>query len=71
MGNLGKFLIILFTNIDLGAQKRLGRPLDKQAIAFKGYKGKGQKEILKAVPNWLDRLREYVDRLISIQNNEF
>jgi hypothetical protein len=32
--------------------------LDKQAIAFKGYEG--QKEKLKAVPDWQERLREFV-----------
>ncbi|WP_414586291.1 hypothetical protein [Scytonema sp. PCC 10023] len=47
----------------LGAKKKLQRPLDKQAIAFKGYEG--QKEKLKAVPDWQERLREFVDQLIS------
>ncbi|HAG83254.1 MAG TPA: hypothetical protein DCL61_19440 [Cyanobacteria bacterium UBA12227] len=47
----------------LGAKKLLKRPLDKEAIAFKGYVG--QKEKLKAVPDWQERLREYVDSLIS------
>ncbi len=47
----------------LGAKKKLARPLDKQAIAFKGYEG--QKEKLKAVPDWQERLREFVDQLIS------
>jgi hypothetical protein len=45
----------------LGAKKRLTRPLDKEVIAFKGYEG--QKEKLKAVPDWQERLREYVDKL--------
>jgi hypothetical protein len=47
----------------LGAKKRLIRPLDKDAIAFKGYEG--QKEKLKAVPDWQERLREFVDQLLS------
>jgi hypothetical protein len=56
----------------LGAKKRLKRPLDKDAIclwrqrfaiAFKGYEG--QKEKLKAVPDWQERLREFVDQLLS------
>ncbi len=47
----------------LGAKKRLKSTLDKEAIAFKGYKG--QKEKLKAVLNWQERLREFVDQLIS------
>jgi hypothetical protein len=47
----------------LGAKKRLKQPLDKDAIAFKGYEG--QKEKLKAVPDWQERLREFVDQLLS------
>jgi hypothetical protein len=47
----------------LGARKRLKRPLDKEAIAFKGYEG--QKEKLKAVPDWQEQLREFVDQLLS------
>ncbi|MCA1994024.1 MAG: hypothetical protein LDL41_18555 [Coleofasciculus sp. S288] len=47
----------------LGAKKRLKRPLDKETIAFKGYEG--QKEKLKAVPDWQERLREFVERLVS------
>ncbi|HAG84445.1 MAG TPA: hypothetical protein DCL61_25645 [Cyanobacteria bacterium UBA12227] len=47
----------------LGAKKRLKRPLDKEVIAFKGYEG--QKEKLKAVPDWQERLREFVDQLLS------
>jgi hypothetical protein len=47
----------------LGAKKRLKRPLDKEAIAFKGYAG--QKEKLKAIPDWQERLRLFVDELIQ------
>jgi hypothetical protein len=47
----------------LGAKKHLKRPLDKEAIAFKGYEG--QKEKLKAVPDWQERFREFVDQLLS------
>jgi hypothetical protein len=47
----------------LGAKKRLKRPLDKEAIAFKGYEG--QKEKLKTVSDWQERLREFVDQLLS------
>ena len=50
-------------NHKLGAKKILSRPLDKEAIAFKGYEG--QKEKLKAVPDWQERLREFVDKLIE------
>lgn len=52
----------------LGAKKRLKRPLDKEAIAFKGYKG--QKEKLKAVTDWQEKLRGFVDTLIAIQTNK-
>lgn len=47
----------------LGAKKRIKKPLDKEVIAFRGYKG--QKEKLKAIPNWQERLREFVDQLAS------
>ncbi len=47
----------------LGVKKRLKRPLDKEAIAFKGYEG--QKESLKAVPDWQERLRKFVDELLK------
>lgn len=54
-------------NHQLGARKRLNRPLDKETIGFKGYEG--QKEKLKAVPDWQERLREFVDKLISDYEN--
>lgn len=50
-------------NNKLGAKKRLKRPLDKEVIAFRGYFG--QKEKLKTIPDWQERLREFVDQLIS------
>jgi len=37
--------------------------LDKTPICFKGWEG--QKEKLKAVPDWQERLREFVDQLLS------
>lgn len=52
----------------LGAKKLLARTLDKEAIAFKGYEG--QKQKLKAVPNWQERLREFVDQLIADLPNQ-
>ena len=52
----------------LGAKKRLKRPLYKEAIAFKRYKG--HKEKLKAVPDWQEKLREFVDTLIAIQTDK-
>ena len=50
-------------NNKLGAKKRLKRPLDKGVIAFRCYIG--QKEGLKAVPDWQERLRDFVDLLIT------
>ncbi|KYC34964.1 hypothetical protein WA1_09445 [Scytonema hofmannii PCC 7110] len=44
-------------------QSHQDRSLDKAPICFKGWEG--QKEKLKAVPNWQQRLREYVDQLLS------
>ena len=50
-------------NNKLGAKKILSRPLDKQVIGFRGYEG--QKEKLKLVPGWQEKLRLYVDQLIA------
>ena len=57
-------------NHKLGAKKILKRPLDKEVIGFKGYEG--QKRKLKAVPDWQERLRVFVDELIteSLQNDQ-
>ncbi|MBN3942454.1 hypothetical protein [Nostoc sp.] len=41
--------------------------LDDKPICFKGRLG--QKEKLKAVPNWQERLREFVDELIKDVDN--
>jgi hypothetical protein len=49
-------------NNQLGVKKILQEDLDQQPICFKGRLG--QKEKQKAVPNWQNRLRELVDRLI-------
>jgi len=50
-------------NNKLGA-KRLGdEPLEKAVIAFRGRKG--QKEALKSIPDWRDKLRDFVDLLIA------
>ncbi|MCY7381515.1 MAG: hypothetical protein LH628_02790 [Microcoleus sp. CAN_BIN18] len=46
-----------------GATKRLARPTDKAVIAFKGYEG--QKEKLKGIPDWQEKLRLFVDQLIE------
>jgi hypothetical protein len=43
-------------NNQLGAKKILSEKLDAKHICFKGRLG--QKEKLKAVPNWQERLRE-------------
>ena len=50
-------------NNQIGAKKILNEELDTQPICFKGRLG--QKEELKAVPNWQERLREFVDQLVS------
>ncbi|MGH8002325.1 MAG: hypothetical protein ACREPR_23570 [Brasilonema sp.] len=43
-------------------------PLEEQPICFKGRVG--QKEKLKSIPDWQQKLRDYVDALIaeSLQN---
>jgi hypothetical protein len=38
-------------------------PLDVSPICFKGRTG--QKEALKDIPGWQDKLRDYVDELIN------
>jgi hypothetical protein len=38
-------------------------PLDASPICFKGRTG--QKEALKDVPDWQNKLRDYVDKLIN------
>ena len=48
------------------AKKMLNKPLDKDPICFKGYEG--QKEKLKTVPNWQERMRQFANELISEQN---
>jgi len=45
------------------AKKVLSRPLDAQIIGFRGYEG--QKEKLRNIPDWQERLRQYVDKLQS------
>lgn len=53
----------------LGAKKHLKYPLDKEVIAFRGYAG--QKEKLKTVPDWQERLREFIDQLLlELPNQE-
>lgn len=51
----------------LGAKKFIEKPLDQQPICFKGYEG--QKEALKHIPNWQDKLRAFVDALSEDRNN--
>ena len=50
-------------NNQLGAKKILKDELDSKPICFKGRIG--QKEKLKTVPDWQERLREFVDALIE------
>ncbi|NJK76077.1 MAG: hypothetical protein HC786_12925 [Richelia sp. CSU_2_1] len=54
-------------NNQFGAKKILQENLDEQPICFKGRKG--QKEAIKAVPNWQEQLRTFVDDLIAQQKN--
>ena len=46
-----------------GAKKTIGRELDSQSISFKGYKGTRDK--LRQIPDWQNKLRDYVEQLIS------
>jgi hypothetical protein len=55
-------------NHKLGAKKILKKPLDAQPICVRGYAG--QKEALKAVPGWQERLRDYIDFLIQEEANK-
>jgi len=50
-------------NHKLGAKKFISEELDQAPICFKGRLG--QKDKLKAVPNWQERLRVFVDTLIE------
>jgi len=56
-------------NNEYGFTSKRERKLDKRPISFKGYEG--QLDQLKAVPDWQERLRVFVDQLISdIPKNE-
>jgi hypothetical protein len=50
-------------NHKFGAKKILDKPLDALPICLKGYLG--QKEALRNVPDWQERLREFIDILIE------
>lgn len=50
-------------NHQKGAKKIIGRPLDKEPIAFKGFEG--TKERLKSIPGWQDKFREFTEKLID------
>lgn len=50
-------------NNQLGAKKFLTRPLGKQNLSIRVYEG--QKEALKQIPDWQERLRECIDQLIE------
>ena len=45
------------------ARKILKRPLGKENLSIRVYEG--QKEALKNIPEWQERLREYIDKLIK------
>lgn len=47
----------------LGAKRIYTQPVDSKVIAFRGRIG--QIEKLKTVPDWQERLRDYVDQLIE------
>ncbi len=47
----------------IGAKKIFPQLLDNQPICFKGRLG--QKDKIKNVPNWQERLRDFVDELIK------
>jgi hypothetical protein len=55
-------------NHKLGAKKFLDKPLDAQPICVRGYEG--QKEALKSVPNWQERIRQFIDTLITEESNK-
>ncbi|MBD2196948.1 MULTISPECIES: hypothetical protein [Calothrix] len=55
-------------NNKIGAKKIIQQELDQLPICFKGRLG--QKEKLKAVPDWQERLREYVDKLLEDMDNQ-
>ncbi|MBD2414041.1 hypothetical protein FACHB389_20700 [Nostoc calcicola FACHB-389] len=55
-------------NNKLGAKKIIKEELDQLPICFKGRAG--QREKLKTVPDWQERLREYVDELIRDVDNQ-
>ena len=50
-------------NNKIGAKKILKVELDTQPICFKGRKG--QKEKLKTITDWQERLRKFVDKMIE------
>jgi hypothetical protein len=50
-------------NNKLGAKKLIKAILDDQPICFRGRLG--QKDQLKAVPNWQEQLRDFVEELIN------
>jgi hypothetical protein len=50
-------------NNKLGAKKLIKETLDNQPICFRGRLG--QKAKLKTVPDWQERLRDFVEELIN------
>lgn len=50
-------------NNKLGAKKLIKATLDDQPICFRGRLG--QKAQLKAVPDWQEQLRDFVEELIN------
>lgn len=48
-------------------KRKYPQPLDKQIIGFRGYEG--QKDKLKNIPDWQEKLRIYVEKLIKEHGN--
>jgi hypothetical protein len=54
-------------NHKLGTQKILDKSRDKDPICFRGYEG--QKAKLRSIPNWQERMRQFIDEITPDQND--
>ncbi|MEG3977373.1 hypothetical protein QT970_22510 [Microcoleus sp. herbarium8] len=54
-------------NNKLGAKRLGNEPLEKSVIAFRGRDG--QKKALQNISGWQDKLRDFVDHLISNEDS--
>ena len=50
-------------NNQFRVKRKYSRPLDKQMIGLRGYEG--QKDKLKNIPDWQNKLRDCIDTLIK------